>query len=297
MGVYRLAMTERAEATAALDALYAAALGDLAKLASTAAGDARAASVARMRADQTRLAFEAYWDQARGVYVDAADKDGPRRRVSQQTNAAAIVGGCAPRERWARVLEYILDDSRIVLTPTISDNLAAYLSQRLDPSDYVRFDAERAVVAAQPFFSHFLHDAIVHAGRRDLIAQRCMNWWPQIERGNTCFEEYWNARPGSGSKCHAWSATPTYDLTAHVLGVRPTSPGFATVEIAPRFGHLEYLKGRVPTPHGMIEIVLNREDGGEIMLPAGVIARLRFEDAALSGGEFGSQSNRIRPLD
>jgi alpha-L-rhamnosidase len=291
------AMIERAETTAALDALYAAALGDLAKIAGMAAGDARAATVARERAAQTRIAFEAYWDQARGVYVDAADKDGPRRRVSQQTNAAAILGGCAPRERWARMLEYILADGRIVVTPTISDNLAAYLSQRMDPSDYIRFDSEREVVAAQPFFSHLLHEAIVRAGRRDLIAQRCMKWWPQIERGNTCFEEYWNARPGSGSRCHAWSATPTYDLTAHVLGVRPASPGFATVEIAPRFGHLEYLKGRVPTPHGMIEVALNRQSGGEIMLPAGVIAHLRFEDAALSGGEFGSKSNRIRPLD
>jgi hypothetical protein len=290
------AMTERGEATAALDALYAAALVDLAKIADRAAGDTRTATLALERATQTRLAFETFWDETRGVYVDAADKDGPRRRVSQQTNAAAIVGGCAPQGRLARMLEYILDDKRVVVTPTISDNLAAYLSQRMDPSDYVRFDPERAVVAAQPFFSHLLHDAIVRAGRRDLIPQRCMKWWPQIERGNTCFEEYWDARPGSGSRCHAWSATPTFDLTAHVLGVRPTSPGFATVGIAPRFGRLENLRGRVPTPHGMIGVELNRLNGGEITLPEGVIAHLRFEDSALSGGELGSKSNRITPL-
>ena len=289
------AMTERAEVTAALDALYAAALADLAKIA-RAAGDARTATLALDRANQTKLAFETYWDQLRGVYVDAADKDGPRRRVSQQTNAAAIVGGCVPQERLARILQYILDDSRVIVTPTISDNLVAYLSQRMDPSDYVPFDPERAVVATQPFFSHLLHDALVRAGRRDLIPLRCMRWWPQIQRGNTCFEEYWNARPGSGSKCHAWSATPTFDLTAYVLGVRPLSPGFRTVEIAPRFGEdLQNLRGRVPTPHGMIEIELNRQNGGEIVLPEGVIADLRFEDAALCGGELSSNSNRIAP--
>ena len=100
--------------------------------------------------------------------------------------------------------------------------------QRMDPAEHMKFDVERNVVAAQPFFSHLLHDAIVRAGRRDLIPARCMKWWPQIERGDTAFEEYWDARAGTGSRCHAWSATPTYDLTTWVLGVRPAAPGYST---------------------------------------------------------------------
>src|SRR6202030_2349040 len=179
------AMTERSEVTGALDALYAAALDDFASLAETVMADSRGAADARARAEQTRRAFEWLWDEAAGVYVDAADRNGPRRRVSQQTNAIAIVAGCAPRDRWPRMLDYILDDSRVVVTPTISDNLAAYLTQHMDPDEHMTFDVERNVVAAQPFFSHFLHDAIVRAGRRDLIPARRMKWWPQIERGDT----------------------------------------------------------------------------------------------------------------
>jgi alpha-L-rhamnosidase len=171
--------------------------------------------------------------------------------------------------------------------------LTAYISQRMNPAEYVEFSAERNVVAAQPFFSHLVHDAIVRAGRRDLIAARCMKWWPQIERGDTVFEEYWDARAGTGSRCHAWSATPTYDLTTHVLGVRPTAPGYAKARIAPRFGPLKHLEGRVPTPRGMIAVSLDRERGGEIVLPDGVAAEVSFEDAPLTGGALGAGRHQI----
>jgi len=287
------AMTDRAEVIGAVDALYAAALTDFAMLAELALGDASLAADSRSRAARTRRAFEALWDDAAGVYVDAADSTGAHRRVSQQTNAIAIVGGCAPRERWARIFDYVLDESRLVVTPTISDNAGAYLSQRMNPADYGPFDAEYNVVAAQPFFSHFLHEALARAGRRDAILSRCLKWWPQIERGNTAFEEYWEARSGTGSRCHAWSATPTYDLTTYVLGVRPLAPGYTHAEIAPRFGALTHLEGAVPTPHGLVEINLDRDRGGVIMLPAGVTAQVRFDDANLSGGSFGPGRHQI----
>jgi len=287
------AMTERAEVTGALDALYAAALDDYASLAETVLADSRTAAEARAGAERTRRAFELLWDEAAGVYVDAADRKGPRRRVSQQTNAVAIVAGCAPPERWPRMLDYVLDDARVVVTPTISDNMGAYRKQRMDPAEHMKFDVEHNVVAAQPFFSHLVHDAIVRAGRRDLIPARCMKWWPQIERGDTAFEEYWDARAGTGSLCHAWSATPTYDLTTWVLGVRPAAPGYARTEIAPRFGLLRHLEGRVPTPRGLLEVKLDREGGGEIVIPDGVTAVVRFDDAPLIGGEFGAGRHRI----
>ena len=287
------AMTERAEVIGAIDALYAAALDDFASLAYAALDRPEMAVDAIARAERTRAAFELLWDETRGVYVDAADSRGPLRRVSQQTNAAAIVSGCAPRERWARMLQYVLDESRVVLTPTISDNLMAYVRNQMNPAEHVKFDPESSVVMAQPFFSHLLHDAMVRAGRRDLLQARCLMWWPQIERGNTVFEEYWEAKPGTGSRCHAWSATPTYDLTTHLLGVKPLKAGYAEAEIAPWFGTLRHLEGAVPTPKGMIEVTLDRERGGEVVIPEGVIANLRFDDAKLAGGRPGTGRHRI----
>jgi alpha-L-rhamnosidase len=183
----------------------------------------------------------------------------------------------------------------LVLTPTISDNLMAYVRNEMNPADHVRFDPEHSVVMAQPFFSHLLHDAMVRAGRRDLLQSRCLKWWPQIERGNTVFEEYWQARSGTGSRCHAWSATPTYDLTTHVLGVKPQKPGYLEAEIAPWFGSLRHLEGVVPTPHGFIELTLDRDRGGEIVIPPGITAYLRCDDAPLAGGRFVAGRHRIAP--
>ena len=287
------AMNETAEVFGVIDALYAAALDDYAFLIENVGGDRRAAADARERANLTRAGFELLWDEPRGVYVDAADERGPRRRVSQHTNAMAIVSGAAPRARWERMLDYILDESRVVVTPTIADNIRAYVTQQMDPAAYMAFDPERNVVAAQPFFSHWVHDALVRAGRRDLIAERCLKWWPQIERGNTTFEEYWSAAPGTGSRCHAWSATPTYDLTAHVLGIRPLKPGYSEAEVAPRFGALKHLEGAVPTPRGFIEVVLSRDRGGEVTVPDGTTVRLRFDDAPFRNDVLGPGRYRI----
>ena len=289
------AMTERAEVTGAVDALYAAALDDLAWTVETCLGSASLAAACRSDADRTRAAFEPLWDEARGVYVDAADGSGPRRRVSQHTNAAAIIARCAPPERWERMLGVILDSERLVLTPHGSQvpQRDILRHQWMDPGTFVAFDAERNVVMAQPFFSHIVHQAVVAAGHRELIPELCLRWWAQIERGNTTIEEYWDAPRGTASRAHAWSATPTYDLPRHVLGVRPLEPGYRKAEIRPLFGKLQRLSGRVPTPHGLIEVDLTRETGGTIIVPDGVELAVVFDDCALAGGELGPGQHTV----
>ncbi len=288
------ALTQKSEVVGALDALYAAALDDFAMLCERALEDFRAASMFRSQATRTREAFQLLWDQSRGIYVDAADSQGPLRRVSQQTNAIAIVSACAPRDRWDGILKNILDETRLVITPTISDDRTPYFTQRTNPADYIKFDEENDIVAAQPFFCGILHDAVARAGQRSLIPTLCLKWWPQIERGNTTFEEYWKGPAGEASRCHAWSATPTFDLTTHALGVRPLEPGYRKVEIHPHFGTLTKLAGRVPTPHGMIDISIERNHGGSIAIPGGVEADVYFEDADLRGGAFPSGTHAIR---
>ena len=50
--------------------------------------------------------------------------------------------------------------------------------------------------------------------------------------------------------------------SAYVLGVTPTTPGFATFRIAPQLTReLTFAEGRVPTPHGFIEARWDRRDG------------------------------------
>jgi hypothetical protein len=284
------AQTERGEVTAAVDALYAAALVDYASLCDWV-GEAIRADRARAAHAVTAGAFERLWDEARGVYVDALHEGGEQgRRVSQHTNALAIVAGLAPEARWGQMLEAVLDPARVRLTLSNGDlpEHEHWLYQRWAPTS---FDPEHDVVAAQPFMRHFLHQAVVQAGHRDRIAALCLDWVPQLERGNTTFEEFWDAPPGTASRCHAWSATPTYDLTTHVLGVSPVVEssadlGFRRAVIQPDLTSVDQVSGTVPTPYGQLEVVVTRS-GGRLRVPEGmkeVVLRLPQGDRVFGAG-------------
>lgn len=265
------AQTERRSNIAALDAFYVLALDDFASIA-LARGQRGWASWAKALARRSKKAFGQYWDRKRGVYLDTIGG----RRVSQQTNSLAIVAGCAPPSRYDRILSYILDEERLRITKTPGDSFdwsERLAFQWMNPEN---FDDEHDVVAGQPFFCHFLHGALVKAGRRELLVPMLKRWEPQLHSGNGCFEEYWGAPPGGGSRCHVWSATPVYDAVSYLLGVRPAKPGFTEVEIDPYLGSLNHLSGRVPTPHGFIEVEARRDGKTEVKVPEGVKVLTEF---------------------
>lgn len=59
---------------------------------------------------------------------------------------------------------------------------------------------------------------------------------------------------GSRSDCHAWSATPLYELTATVLGVRPAEDGWKKILVQPRPLGYPDCQGHVTTPHGYVDV-------------------------------------------
>jgi hypothetical protein len=76
------------------------------------------------------------------------------------------------------------------------------------------------------------------------------------------------------SLCHGWAAGPTAWMTEHLLGVRPTSPGFATAAVKPQLLGLSWIRGTVPTPKGLIRVEMKRSADGtpetNVEVPAGV---------------------------
>jgi hypothetical protein len=67
--------------------------------------------------------------------------------------------------------------------------------------------------------------------------------------------------PTGGSWDHGWSSGAAPALTNYVLGVRPTSPGFATFVVTPHTEGLQWAEGDVPTPHGSIHVSWRVVDG------------------------------------
>ncbi|HET7336243.1 MAG TPA: alpha-L-rhamnosidase C-terminal domain-containing protein, partial [Rhizomicrobium sp.] len=200
-------------------------------------------------ADKISLAINTLlWDEQRGVYADARNHSRLSHRISQQANAAVIAYGVAPRERWARIFETILDDGRLVLTR---------LSSREGLP--VAFDEERNVVLAQPFYMQVLHQAMRAAGLQDKIVKNIRaRWAAMLETGDSTFWENWQLEDNT-SKCHAWSASPVFDLSTDVLGIAPVAPGFRRVRIAPNLAGLEWARGTYPTPHGVIAVEWKRD--------------------------------------
>jgi len=254
----------------AFNALYYAALrhaSDLARLAGAPSQARRYRRLARALRDAIN---DRLWDEARGVYVDACVDGVQGRRVGQQANAACIALGVAPRARWSRILAYVMDESRLQVTST-----------ELGGPDTTPFDEERDVVLAQPFFMHFVHRALAAAGRsRELIDNVRRRWGAMIEAGSTTFWEHWHGRD---SQCHAWSATPTFDLSTEVLGVRPLTPGFALFAVEPHPAGLDWARGAFPSPAGEIAVAWEHGESWfrlEVEVPPGCRAHVLIPSPA-----------------
>jgi hypothetical protein len=43
-------------------------------------------------------------------------------------------------------------------------------------------------------------------------------------------------------------------MVFYTLGVMPAEPGYTAARIAPRLGNLEWIKGAMPTPFGLIQV-------------------------------------------
>ena len=60
---------------------------------------------------------------------------------------------------------------------------------------------------------------------------------------------------GVTSLAHPWGCGPAFWMSQNLGGVRPTSPGFATFEVAPQLtASLTRVAATVPTVHGAFEV-------------------------------------------
>jgi hypothetical protein len=248
--------------SAALNGLWGRALLEYAEMASWL-GDEGRAEWARRHHARLVTGFERLWDHERQRYADSFIDGGRRVQASQHGQAAALVGGLVPPERIGRLVEVLTDESALVHATLSSPSGPAGPGSEtpvggLDlsggwPDPW--WDVDTQVVRAQPFFRYVVHDALVAAGRVDLIPAQCRDWAVLLDREPGSWSETWFG----GTVSHGWSSTPTRDLSTRVLGVTPAVPGFATASVAPTLGDLAWARGAVPTPAGPISVDVTAE--------------------------------------
>ncbi|MDX2018679.1 MAG: alpha-L-rhamnosidase C-terminal domain-containing protein [Deltaproteobacteria bacterium] len=121
--------------------------------------------------------------------------------------------------------------------------------------------------------------ALGAAGRADAVVQELRSRWVNLQsvRENNTLSEHWVVHPDTREQ---WSHAPLAPLLAFPMvfaGIRPTSPGFATAEIAPQLAGLPSLRVGVHTPFGPLELQADGVAGHRgvaVSVPKGVEAVL-----------------------
>jgi len=209
-----------------------------------------AAHWAQLAAQLKKSVTAQCWDAERKLYADTPAK----KNFSQHTNTFAVLAGAIDGPAAHDLMRRIADD--------------------------------KSLVQSSAYFSFYLLRAMKKAGLGDEYVARLAPWHQAIAEGFTTFPEIFK---GTRSDCHAWSASPLYELLATVCGIEPASAGFATVRIEPHLGTLQRAEGKVPHPQGEIVAKLQRAGTGvkaEITLPAGVSGEFVWggKSVALKGG-------------
>jgi hypothetical protein len=241
-----------------MSALYYRALEDDAAIATLLGDRSRVRQATRDRAALKTAFQRELWSPKDGLYRDGKPfqthvkpgpwlpEDKPIETFTTQVNTLAVASGLTSKARGAEIMRKLL---------------------------------ARPDMNCQPYFMHFVFDALEACGLYNSAALAQMRRW-QVVPQTQSLREMWH----DGDYSHAWGASPTYQLSARVLGVRPASPGFKAIEIRPNPGDLRWAKGSVPTPKGPIEVSWQNPPDGRfgfsVRAPDGVACRLYLPGSA-----------------
>ena len=151
-------------------------------------------------------------------------------------------------------------------------NIMAVLTNSIDPKfqkDLIeKVLHEKDVVHTSIYFKFYLFRALQKVGMGNEYFSLLDPWKNMLDAGLTTFAET-DVNPRSD--CHAWSATPCFDMLSLVAGINPDEPGFKTISIKPNFGYLDKIDVQMPHPEGIISMNLSKDKHskveGRISLP------------------------------
>ncbi|MFJ1761738.1 alpha-L-rhamnosidase C-terminal domain-containing protein [Amycolatopsis sp. NPDC088138] len=257
------------------NALYVRALQGAAGMA-RATGHAADADRWLSRASGVAAAVNQYlWDPAAGAYLDSATG---AVRHGQDGNSQAIVAGIASPAQSSTALARLAAGALPYGNPfmdndtLVSDGTKRVYAFTSYPELVARFQTGQAASAIDQIKRMYGWMTSHDPGITD---------WEGIGDGGSHYEQ------GYTSAAHGWSTGVVPALTNELLGVSPTSPGFATWQVAPKPGTVAWARGAVPTPKGALSaswtqvgpvfsltVTAPRGTSGSLAVPAGHLVLL-----------------------
>jgi hypothetical protein len=175
------------------------------------------------------------WDETRGLFADQP----AHTSFSQHVNTLAVLAHVTSRDQGKAIMQKVF----------------------ADPS----------LAQSSIYFRAYTNAALNEVGLGDKYLEVLGPWREMLSQGLTTWAE-WNG-PDARSDCHAWGASPNFELFRTLAGIKSGAPGFSRVQISPNLGRLKQVVATMPHPKGEIHVNLQRSDSalsGDIVLPLGI---------------------------
>lgn len=132
-----------------------------------------------------------------------------------------------------------------------------------------RVVADESLGGCQPYFMHFLLEAVYQNGLREELTLQILEEWKAsvkqckkgLQEGFVCPEHY------VFDLSHAWGGTPLYVVPRAILGFEMVKPGFQEIRLNPSLLGLCSATVEMPTPFGKILLKLEESREAEIHVP------------------------------
>lgn len=125
----------------------------------------------------------------------------------------------------------------------------------------------------QPYFAHFLLEAVYRNGLREKYTRRILEQWKQPVREchKGLAEGFYKPEPNySFDHSHAWGGTSAYALPQALSGLEILEPGYKKIRLTPSLLGLENANVEIPTPYGMVELMMEQGKEPVIRIPDGI---------------------------
>ncbi|WP_420148517.1 alpha-rhamnosidase [Spirosoma sp.] len=222
--------------------LFARSLETMALCANLVNDSQNAQKYNQLAADVKNKLFSAYWSDSKHALVHSRVDGKPTDNVTRYANMFAIFFNYLNDTQKQAVKQYVL------LNPDVPK-------------------------ITTPYMRFYELEALCALGEQSYVTKEIKDYWGgMLNLGATSFwEEYNPTKKGAEhyamygrnygkSLCHAWGASPIYLLGKYYLGVKPTSPAYATYLIEPQLGGLQWIDGKVPTPEGDISVYCSTKE-------------------------------------
>ncbi len=232
-----------------LNALSYRAYRDMAEIATALGKDADAASYTTLAKGIRDALNSRLYDPATGAYDDGLDASLTKTgHTAVHGSAFALAFGVPEDDQRATVADFVASKGMVC-----SVYCAAFLVQGLYAGD--NGQAALDMMTTGTGVRSWLHMI-------DLGAGATMEAWDPSLKSNLTYS-------------HPWAASPAFNVPSGLFGIQPTSAGYATFQVKPQPGDIDWAAITTPTVRGSVGAAFEHGDEGDLRVVASVPGNTR----------------------